>query len=560
MNIIAYIPPPQSPNSYVALDVEIFGMNKKTLHRPTSGKFACLSIATSPDEVYMIHHEDSVPMALYAIKDSIWVFHNAKFDLVQLRRWAEILPRKKLWCTLLMERILWGGYFVTFGLNDLARRYLNLYLDKTAQSEFENATEMDERLINYAALDASITLQICIAQQKITTKNDFKIWSEVDCPALWAVMDFKGMAIDVDKWLSLAEKNKAKAEEIKAQLPFNPDSPSQVKKYLSVRGFKGLKDAQAETMSKFIKKFPNSDAAPLATAQQEYKKFAKKASTYGENFLKDHLEYDDGIAVIVPDWEVTKALTGRMACSSPNLQNIPVKDTKEFRECFIAKPGHKKIVWDWASQEPRITAHITQDKRLLQIFRDHQDVYCEMAFDIKGEKIDKHHPLRKAMKPVFLGATYGLTKYGLAKRLECSVEEAEEYLNTFFKKYPNVAEYVVMQQKEKKYVKTCLGRKSWLNTYDKHGENNALNSPIQGTAGDMLKQAFAKMHKEWTFNFPYAVDGVIHDEITANVPEEAADEVAKFGERCAVEVGAQMCPSVPWEVDTYIGDSWACKE
>ena len=561
MNIIQGLPPIPPYNSYVALDTEIFQMNKTTLHRPTSGKFACMTACLEPETVYMIQDEDDIPKLLDIVKDCIWVIHNAKWDLTMWRRWANVPPRRKLWCTLLIEKILWGGYFDTFGLNDLARRYLDIYVDKTAQSEFANASEMDEQLINYAALDASITLQICKEQQKILTKNDFKIWSEVDCPALWAVLDFRGMAIDVDKWLTLAEKNKAYAEKIKSQLPFNPDSSKQVTEYLSKMGFKGLKSAQADILDKFIKKYPDTEAASLAKAQQEYKIFAKRASTYGEKFLKDHLEYDnDNMTVIVPDWEVTKAITGRMACSSPNLQNIPVKDTKEFRECFIAKPGHKKVIWDWSSQEPRITAHITQDKRLLQIFRDNKDVYCEMAFDIKGVEVDKHDPLRKAMKPVFLGATYGLTKYGLAKRLDCSVEEAEEYLNIFFKKYPNVAEYVRTQQREKRYVKTCLGRKSWLNIYDEHGENNALNSPIQGTASDMLKQTFAKMHKEWKFAFPYAVDGVVHDEITANVPEELADEVANFGEHCAIEVGENMCPSVPWQVDTYIGDSWACKE
>lgn len=560
MNIYHHIPPQQPPNGYVGIDIEIFGMNDKTLHRPTSGEFACLSIATSPEDVYMLHDVNEIPMAMYAIKDSIWVAHNSKFDLMNLRRWDKIEPRKKLWDTLLIERILYGGYFDTFGLNDLARRYLNIYMEKETRDEFKKATEMDEHMMQYAALDAATTLSICYAQQKSMTKNDFKIWNEVDRDALWAVMDFKGMAIDVDKWLALAATNKARAEEIKAQLPFNPDSPKQVKEYLSARGFKGLKDAQADTLKKLIRKYPDAEATPLAIAQQQYKTLAKRASSYGENFLKDHLEYDDGVPVIIPDWNVTGAETGRMSCSAPALQTIPVRDTKEFRECFIARPNHKLVIWDWSSQEPRITAHISQDKRLLQIFREGKDIYCEMALDIKGVKIDKHDPLRAAMKPVFLGATYGLTEYGLAKRLECSTEEAKEYLNTFFKKYPGVADYVDKQQREKKYVQTCLGRKAWINSYSEGGENNALNSPIQGTAGDMLKQTFTKVWREWNFDFPYAVDGVVHDEIRADVPTEAAEEVAKFGEHCAIEIGKSMCGSVPWKVDTYVGSSWACKE
>jgi DNA polymerase I len=560
MNIYHTVPSHQPPNSYVGLDIEIFGMNDKTLHRPTSGVFACLSIATSPEDVYMIHSPDELPPTLQAIKDSIWVIHNSKFDLTHMRRWDTIAPRKKLWDTMLIERILWGGYFDTFGLNDLARRYLDIYVEKETRDEFKKATVMDERMIQYAALDASICLQIAYAQQKKMTKTDFKIWSEVDRDAMWAVMDFKGMAIDVDKWLALSEKNKAKADEIKAQLPFNPDSPSQVKNYLSVRGFKGMKNAQAETIEKLIKKHPEAEATPLAIAQQEYKTYATRAKRYGESFLKDHLEYDDGVAVIVPDWNVTGATTGRMSCSDPSLHNIPVRDTKEFRECFIARPGHKIIVWDWSSQEPRITAHISQDPRLLQIFRDDKDIYCEMAWDIKQERIDKSNQLRDDMKPVFLGATYGLSKYGLAKRLNCTVDEAEAYLNMFFRKYPGVNQYVENQRREKRYVHTILGRKYYINPYAEGGENNALNSPIQGSAGDMLKQTFAKMWKEWSFDFPFSLVGVVHDEMIADVPAEYAEEVKKFGERCAVEVGKAMCPSVPWKVDSYIGSSWACKK
>jgi len=562
LNIHPYIPRDLPRNSYVAIDTEIFGMNDKTLHRPTSGKFACMTIATSAEDVYIMQDETEIKLYLQHLQDCIWVMHNAKFDITQLRRWADIPPRKKLWDTLLIERIMWGGYFDTFGLNDLSRRYLDEYLEKETRDEFKTVTTMDEKRVEYACRDAINTWRICEAQKKVMTKSDWKIWDEVDRPALWAVLDFKGMAIDVDKWMEIARDNKQRADELKASLPFNPDSPKQVVTYLSQRGFKGIDKAQADILKKLIKKYPNAEATPLAKAQQEYKMYAKRASTYGATFISDHLEYDDGVPTIYPDWEVTKALTGRMACSSPNLQNIPARDTKIFRECFIARPGHKIIVWDYSAQEPLITAHISQDKRLLEIFRSGKDVYCEMALDIHGKVIDKSDPMRTAMKPIFLGATYGLSKYGLAKRLECNADEAEYLLEKFFKKYSGVAAYVQRQQREKKYVTTILGRKSWLNSYDESnkGERNSLNSPIQGSAGDMTKQAFAKMHKEWDFDFPFAVVGIIHDEVVADVPEYAVEEVKKFGERCAIEVAEAMCPSVPFKVGTYSGESWACKE
>lgn len=813
MNIYHHIPPQQPPNGYVGIDIEIFGMNDKTLHRPTSGRFACLSIATSPEDVYMIHDINEIPMAMYAIKDSIWIAHNSKFDLMNLRRWDKIEPRKKLWDTLLIERILYGGYFDTFSLADLARRYLNIYMEKETRDEFKTATEMSEQMIQYAALDASITLSICYAQQKVMTKNDFKIWSEVDCPALWAVMDMRGMAIDVDKWLALAELNKQRGEELKALLPINPRSYKKLKLYLIEHGFKGLKNTQEDTLIKAMRRYPKTDAAKYVQTILDSRDYLHSSSTYGRNFVERHVEYDDRVTVIVPDWNITGAETGRMSCvtkdtliemprdlqkypngvplelvqegdyvysfnwekkislqrvirkwfagykqilqitargewgdiiklkctpdhlirlyagewkvagklkvgnrllcmlhrgykedgyayffptskrkskgessgrilehrwvyaqmigkdrlptrfdvhhidgnkqnnsisnlefmyhpshlamhrkglkkeevieilsgkrdnpvtkkhlqrltrkyglqgtnhtitniewlgeeevwdleienthcfiansiavhncSDPNLQNIPVKATKEFRECFIARPGHIIIVWDYSSQEPRICAEITQDKRLLEILHSKNDIYCEMAWDVYEKRIQKSDLLRDATKPVFLGLNYGESPYGLAKTLGIEVDEAERLQNKFLKKYKGVAKLIEDAKHEKKYVKTILGRRAWLNPYSNQCERNAVNSRIQGSAGDMTKQALAMMHKEWNFDCPFSVTGVIHDEIVADVPKEYANDIAKFGQQCMVEVAQKMCPSVPAEAKIYMGSSWACKE
>jgi DNA polymerase I-like protein with 3'-5' exonuclease and polymerase domains len=560
MNIYHYVPPQQPPNGYVGIDIEIFGMNDKTLHRPTSGKFACLSIAISPEDVYMIHDINEIPRAMYAVKDSIWAIHNAKFDLMNLRRWDKIEPRKKLWDTLLIERILYGGYFNTFGLNDLARRYLNVYMEKETRDEFKTATEMNEQMIYYAALDASMALSICYAQQKGMTKNDFKIWNEVDRDALWAVMDMKGMAIDVDKWLALAELNKQRGEELKASLPINPHSYKKLKLYLIERGFKGLKNTQEDTLIKAMHKYPKTDAAKYVQTILDSRDYLHSSSTYGRNFVEHHVEYDNDVAVIIPDWNITGAETGRMSCSDPNLQNIPVKATKEFRECFIARPGHIIIVWDYSSQEPRICAEITQDKRLLEILHSKNDIYCEMAWDVYEKRIQKSDPLRDATKPVFLGLNYGESSYGLAKTLGIEVDEAERLQNKFLKKYKGVAKLIEDAKHEKKYVKTILGRRAWLNPYSNQCERNAINSRIQGSAGDMTKQALAMMHKEWNFDCPFSVTGIIHDEIVADVPKEYVNDIAKFGQQCMVEVAQKMCPSVPAEAKIYMGSSWACKE
>lgn len=178
INIIRHVPPPT--HRPVAIDVELFGMKKRKLHRPNSGELACVSFCINPDTVYIIDNKSpasgaddcqSLNIAFQFIKDAIWVFHNAKFDLMHLRRWVPIPPRKKVWDTMLMEKIMYGGYFDSYSLDDLARRYLNIRMDKSIRDKFESATELTDELLEYAALDASITLRIFRRQKEINEED-----------------------------------------------------------------------------------------------------------------------------------------------------------------------------------------------------------------------------------------------------------------------------------------------------------------------------------------------------------------------------------------------------
>ena len=147
MRILHEVPPPQPKNKFVALDVEIFNLNSKQLHRPTSGKFACLSVATDPETVYVITDQLQLPVVFSNLRDAVHIYHHAKFDITHLRRWVNIEPRKRLWDTMLIERIMWGGYFDFFALEHLARRWLDIKMDKSLQKSFEHATELTEKQI-----------------------------------------------------------------------------------------------------------------------------------------------------------------------------------------------------------------------------------------------------------------------------------------------------------------------------------------------------------------------------------------------------------------------------
>jgi DNA polymerase I-like protein with 3'-5' exonuclease and polymerase domains len=450
----------------------MWGLNPKQLHRPTSGEFACLSIATEPDTVYVIEDKLQIPMAFSNLHNTVSVYHHAKFDITHLRRWANIPPTKKLWDTTLIERIMWGGYYDFFALEHLARRYLDIKMDKSLQKSFEEPKPfLSDEQIEYAALDASITLQICEAQRKTMRKEDFNIWAEVDRPALWAYLDFMGFAIDIAGWKALADKNLKYAIEIEETLDYNPRSPKQVKEYLTKMGFKGLPNTQEKTLRAFISKYPDVDASAVANAsavakdQLEYKKFQKRYSTYGMNFIEHYLERDIQFDtdMIYCDYRTIGAETGRTASAKPNMQNIPKKDTKDYRKCFIARPDNVLTIADYSAQEPSILAYLSQDELLIDIINSGKDIYIEVS---KLSKLFSGLP-RDKMKSVVLGTDYGMSKFGLSRELGCSLDEADRLLKEYFHIFSGVATWTIKQEKKKDYVETVLGRRIWLNRYSK---------------------------------------------------------------------------------------------
>jgi DNA polymerase-1 len=558
MKIIRNIPPEFPKNTWVALDVEIFQLNKKTMHRPTTGKFACLTVCADPNKVYLIDEVEAVPITLANIRDCIWILHNAKFDITHLRRWANIIPRKKLWDTLLIDRILWGGYFNKFSLKDLVRRYLSIYLDKSLAKTFGNTDILSDELVTYSCTDTSVTLRVCEAQRKFVKKSHMKIWNKIDRPTLWAVLDFQGFRLDVDKWATLAIRNEDRKDKLDAELPFNPRSPKQVKQAL------GTRNAQADTLKKFIIKNPGTEKAQYAQMTIDSKKYGTRASRYGMSFIDNHLETDPRLnepySWIHCDYIITGAETGRMAASKPNMQNIIARDTNEFRKCFIARPGNDLIIADYSQQEIGIAAYLSQDEALIKAVNSDRSVYIELALEVFGKEITKDDKLYDDMKSVILGTDYGMSKYGLANALGVSVDEAAMLLVTFFKKFPGLGYYMEQQEKKVNFVETVIGRKAWLNKYNDQSPRNARNSPIQGTAADMMKRALGQIHQNWTFDYPFACVEVTHDEVGFDVPKEISTDVANFVTCIMVSVANEMCEYViNFKASAYIGDSWAVK-
>lgn len=564
MNIITGIPP-ETHNQWIGIDTEWSDMNEKQLHRPTSGKFALMSIAIG-DNVYILDQENQVTPALENIQDNWHIFHHAKFDITQIRRLYPYAPRKRVWDTMLMERILWGGYYDTFGLKDLVRRYLFTHMEKELQKSFIG-TEISAEQVRYAASDAWVLPKIVEAQKRYTSKDDFHIWTEIDCPAMFAFMDFQGFAIDVEAWKTLAVKNKVRQEQIDKELPFNPRSngaKGQVVLNLEKLGFKKIPDSKEETLLKWIAKYPDAEAVKYAEMILDSRMYGKRASTYGMNFIEDFLEYDNEVPVIVADYWVTGAETGRTSCSSPNMQNIPARETKDFRKCFVARPGNKLIIGDYSAQEVFVAAFASQDKKLIDICNSGIDVYVASAKLILDIDIDKKDPRRNEMKPLILGSNYGMSKYGVAKKLNCSVDEAEEIIVKRIKAFPQLEQYLQSQSRSRNKVKTVAGRTIHLNHYSGQAERNALNDPIQGGAADCMKKSLGHLHRVYCdyhngLDVRFPVVGYFHDEMVLDVPEDDVEDTKEFTQRIMVDTANEMFKGLNFKADISVGGNWSEK-
>lgn len=562
--IIDEIPPLALPNDRVAIDSEWFGMERSKLHRPITGRFASMQITYDGQNVYVCTKPELVAQYFEAMEPAIWIFHNAFFDITQLRRHATIVPRKRVYDTMLVEQIMYGSYYNgTFSLKDLARRYLGVLLKKDTREDFTKETELTDETILYGALDAVATWEIYWKQKEVLDEKSEWIWRQVEKPFLWTMMNMKGFKLDANKWNIIADQAKEEAAQRKSEYDFNIASPKQLKERFAEMGL---------VLDKTDKKIltPLADQNKLAQDTLDYRKVAKRASTYGRKITEEVIEADGRMWA---QYNQIGAETGRTSAS--RIQQIP-KD-KKYRECFVAEEGYKLVIADWSSQEPRIMAHQSQDQKLIEILSSGQDLYTLVAWEILEKKITKDSSDRKDMKAVILGLNYGMSKYGLANKIQENwleskpeadnerwgwskqdwIDYAEYLIDKFFEAFPGVAAYIARQRKAKDYVETIYGRKIWLNKYNTQWERNAMNAPIQGSAGDAMKIAGARIQE--LFGDRQVIVGFIHDEIILEVPEAEAKQAEADLERVMIETAEEMHPGIPAAIEIFVGNNWSEK-
>ncbi len=264
----------------------------------------------------------------------------------------------------------------------------------------------------------------------------------------------------------------------------------------------------------------------------------------------------------------TIAATGRLSSIGPNLQNIPIRTERgrQTRKAFIPKDDdHVLLAADYSQVELRIIAHITQDEGMLEAFNNGEDIHSSTAarvFDVKLDEVDRE--MRRKAKAVNFGLAYGQSAFGLSQTLKISRTEAKDIIDNYFEKFPGIRNYMEETKefaREHGYVKTLLGRRRYLRdinsrnwTVRAQAERNAINSPIQGSAADLIKVAMIDIHEDLKKK-KFATDMLlqVHDELVFEVPKSEVDTVKPL---IVERMKNAIALEVPIVVDVGVGDNW----
>ena len=429
---------------------------------------------------------------------------------------------------------------------------------------------------DYAAEDADITLRLHLELWPQIQENSglLYIYEKVEMPAMrvLGIMERNGIRIDSALLSKQGQQVGKRLLELEGEIhklagqPFNIQSPKQIAEILfgqlELPVIKKTPSGAPSTDEEVLQKL--AEDYPLPARILDYRSLAKLMSTYIEKLPR---MADPKTGRVHTNFSQATAVTGRLASSDPNLQNIPVRteEGRRIREAFIPADGCKLLSADYSQIELRIMAHIAEDENLLTSFKEGKDVHQATAAEIFGIPLDDvNSEQRRYAKVINFGLIYGMSAFGLAGNLGIERSAAQNYIAKYFDRYPGVAQYMErtrLEARENGYVETVFGRRLWLpeikgsNGPRRQGaERAAINAPMQGTAADLIKLAMIAV-EDWLEKEQLKTKLLlqVHDELVLDVPFDELELVqAKLpGLMCKV---AQL--KVPLVVSIGIGDNW----
>ncbi len=428
----------------------------------------------------------------------------------------------------------------------------------------------------YAAEDADITLRLHnTLWPKLQKEPDLlRVYEEIEMPLLPVLsnIEINGVYIDVDmlaKQSKQLEKSLAKLEkEIFGQAgdEFNISSPKQLQEILfekmNLPVLKKTPKGQPSTAEDVLQELALD--FPLPKLILEYRSLSKLKSTYTD---KLPLQVSEKTGRIHTSYHQAVASTGRLASKDPNLQNIPIRseEGRRIRQAFIAPKGYQIVAADYSQIELRIMAHLSGDKGLLDAFKNDIDVHRATAAEVFGTTVDKvSNEERRRAKAINFGLIYGMSAFGLGKQLGIGRNEAQEYVDLYFQRYPGVAKFMESTKesaRDKGYVQTVFGRRLYLPDIKhsngqrrQYAERTAINAPMQGTAADIIKLAMINTEK-WLSKSGLDIKMImqVHDELVFEIKTKDVKTAVPEIVRCMESVTKLK---VPLKVDAGSGDNW----
>jgi len=522
-------------------------------------------------------------MLLFNREEVTWVGHNIKYDLLVLK-WYNIELRGKIFDTLLAHYLIDPEGRRSMDL--LSAQFLGyepVHIEELIGKKGKgqgNMRDVDtEKIKEYAAEDADITLQLKHSFVPLLhAKKVERVFSEVENPLVRVLtdMEFEGVRIDVDflkEYSKELEKEAKLCEESvyqQAGVRFNLASPKQLGEVLFEKlqidpKAKKTKTGQFATGEEVLQKLANNN--PIVADILGFRELTKLKSTYVDA-LPEMINSKTGR--VHTSYAQAVAVTGRLSSNHPNLQNIPIRSSRgrEIRKAFIPRAeGRILVSADYSQIELRIVAAISGDSNMCEAFRNGKDIHTATAarvFGVAEEAVTKE--MRYKAKSVNFGIIYGQGAFGLAENLGVSRTEAKEIIDNYKKEFSGITQYMedtIQFAQKNGYVETLMGRKRWLKdisssnfTVRGFAERNAINSPIQGTAADMVKLAMIAIHRE--MKDKKMVSKMIlqvHDELVFDaVPEELSVLAPLILNN--MKIALPLPNQVPLEAELGTGKNW----
>jgi DNA polymerase I len=516
-------------------------------------------------------------------EDVLWIGQNLKYDMLVMK-WYGYELKGETFDTMLAHYVIEPDGKRSMDM--LSARFLGyepVHIEELIGKKGKNQLNMRDvaidKISDYAAEDADITLQLKqVLAPLIKTKEVEKVFREVENPLAKVLMgmEYEGVKVDVDflrDYSKELEREAAKAEDSvyeQAGVKFNLASPRQLGEVL----FERLKlDPKAKKTK--TGQYATGEDVLLKLAHQNkivedilvFRELTKLKSTYVDS-LPELINRKTGR--VHTSYAQSVAVTGRLASNNPNLQNIPIRTERgrEIRKAFIPRDSNRVLISaDYSQIELRIVAGISGDPAMCEAFKKGVDIHTATAAKVYGvEESAVTKEQRYKAKSVNFGIIYGQGAFGLADNLGISRTEAKEIIDNYKKQFAGIQKYMddtINFARETGYVQTIMGRKRWLRdinssnfTVRGFAERNAINSPIQGTAADMIKLAMVKIYHEFRkHNFESKMILQVHDELVFDAVKEEIDTIKPIILEC-MRSALPLPNEVPVEAEIGSGINW----